>query len=203
MEGIAAIGLFGTLEQADRTATLAINSLHSPLTDSIWTVFSDKEIWYPLYLIVLIFLFIRLGWKSALIVTVACILTVVACDQFANFTKEFSGRLRPCWDPYTAESLHLLEGKGNLHGFYSAHAANAIGFAVCSAIGFRNDTRLRYRGYFTLICLWGTLVGVSRIFVGKHFLGDVLVGFAVGVLFGWIIAMLARLTIRKFRLSAH
>ena len=41
---------------------------------------------------------------------------------------------------------------------------------------------------------------MSRVFVGKHFFGDVLVGFAVGLLAGWLLAQLARLIIRRFRL---
>lgn len=45
------------------------------------------------------------------------------------------------------------------------------------------------------------MVGISRIFVGKHFLGDVLVGFIVGSLFAWAIASLARLTIRWMNLQ--
>lgn len=201
MDSAATIGFWGTLEQADKTATLAINSLNSPVTDFIWQVFSDKEIWYPLYLAVLIFLFVRLGWKKALIVTLSCVLTVVICDQLANFTKEFFGRLRPCWDDWmTANGLHLLEYKGNYHGFYSAHAANAFGFAICSWLGFRNDGRLRWRGYGWGICIWGLLVGISRIFVGKHFLGDVIVGFIVGALAGWAMASLARLAIRRLHL---
>lgn len=201
MDSTAAVGFWGQLEQADKAATLAINSVHCPASDFVWQVFSDKEIWYPLYLIVLIFLFIRLGWKKALVVTLSCILTVAACDQFANFTKEFFARFRPCWDEWMISgNLHLLEDKGNYYGFYSAHAANAFGFAICSWLGFRNDTRLKWRGYGWGICIWGVLVGVSRIFVGKHFLGDVIVGLIVGALFGWLMATLARLVIRRFRL---
>ena len=71
---------------------------------------------------------------------------------------------------------------------------------VCSWLGFRNDTRLRWRGYGWGICLWGFLVGLSRIFAGQHFLGDVLVGLLVGALAGWAMAALARLAFRRFRL---
>ena len=35
------------------------------------------------------------------------------------------------------------------------------------------------------------MVAVSRIFVGKHYLGDVIVGILVGSLTGWIFARLA------------
>ena len=191
-------GFFLTLEQADKAATLAINSLHCPATDFIWQCFSSRDLWIPLYAAVLVFLFVRLGPRKAIAVTLSCVLTIVVCDQLANFTKEYFARLRPCWDEYMlSEGLHLLEGKGNMYGFYSAHAANALGFAVCSALGFRHDRSRSYRPYTACICAWGVLVGLSRIFVGKHFLGDVLVGFAVGTLAGWAMAGLASLVIRR------
>ena len=67
------------IAEADRSATLAVNSLHCSASDFIWTVFSDKEIWYVLYLIVLVFFFTRLGWKKALLALGCCILMVVCC----------------------------------------------------------------------------------------------------------------------------
>lgn len=179
---------FKQLHHFDKDITLAINSLHSSVSDFIWIIFSNKYIWILLYLAVLVFLFKNIGWKKALIVTISIVLTITCCDQLSNFTKEFFGRLRPCWDgDMIAGGLHILEGKGNLYGFYSAHAANALGFASCSYFGFKwNDLsqRYNYKRYCWLIFIWGTLVGISRIFVGKHFLGDVIVGLAVGFIIG-------------------
>jgi membrane-associated phospholipid phosphatase len=42
------------------------------------------------------------------------------------------------------------------------------------------------------------MVAVSRIFVGKHFLGDVIVGICVGLFAGWAFGSLAKLTIKRF-----
>ena len=204
MESAASLTLLREAHHIDQDVTLAINSLHSPFTDSIWRFLSLKEIWFVLYAAVLVFLFIRLGWKRSCIVLVACILTIVACDQFANFTKAYFERLRPCWDLNMIDGgLHVLEGKGSLYGFFSAHAANAMGFATCSYAGFRNDRAHSYRIYGVCIFLWAILVGMSRVFVGKHFLGDVLAGLVVGLLFGWAFARLGRLLIDRLRLSGH
>ena len=181
MDGVASLSLLREAHHIDQDVTLAINALHSPVTDAVWQVFSNKQIWFVLYAAVLMMLYVRLGWKRATLVVLACVLTVTFCDQFSNFTKAYFERLRPCWDQNMVQGgLHVLEGKGNLYGFYSAHAANAMGFAACS--------------------YWAVLVGMSRVFVGKHFFGDVLVGFAVGLLAGWLLAQLARLIIRRFRL---
>lgn len=194
MEGAAEVaGLLGRLDALDRDITLALNSWHNPVTDSMWQFFSHVQIWYAMYLIIIAFFFIRLGWKKALIVTASCILFVVACDQFANLIKHAVCRLRPMEDAdMIARGLHVLEGHGGLYGFFSAHAANCLGFAVCSTMGFRIDYRHSYRVYSICITSWALLVGVSRVFVGKHYLGDVLVGFAVGALIGWICGCLSR-----------
>jgi len=187
MESIAKLILLETLESADKVASLALNSLHTGFTDWFWTFMSDREVWFPLYFVVAVLLFVRCGWKRGLVIVLACALAVAACDQFSNFCKDLFLRLRPCWDADVAGRLHLLEGRYDSYGFYSAHAANAMTFAVCTTLGFKTDERLRYRGYMYGVLAWAVLVGVSRVFVGKHFLGDVVVGFVVGALFAYII----------------
>ena len=78
----------------------------------------------------------------------------------------------------------MLAGASARHpyGFFSAHAANAIGFACAASI------ILKSRTWKIVLPIWAILVGVSRVFVGKHFLGDVLVGFMVGAFFGILFA---------------
>ena len=207
MESIATGTLAYTLEQADKAATLAINALHCGITDFIWKTFSNIPVWIPLYTVILIFFFLHLGWKKALVVTAACLLTFACCDRLSNMTKDFFERLRPCWDPFMVDNgLRVLERKGGHFGFFSGHASNALGFAVCTSMGFNNATDSKYmrdfpqRGYTWGIFIWAALVGISRIFVGKHFLGDVLVGFMVGLLLGWFFARLARYAIARWNL---
>ena len=201
MEGVAEMTVLQYFHHLDQSVTLLINSWWCTFSDSMWIYFSNKYVWFPLYALVAICIFWRLGWKKGLAVILSCILTIVCCDQFANFTKEAVERLRPCWDLNMVNGgLRVLEGKGNLYGFYSAHAANSMGFAVCSSMGLRLDKRQAYKGYVIPITIWAILVGMSRVFVGKHFFGDVLVGFFVGILFAWILARLARWAIKKFNL---
>ena len=177
------------LHHLDQHLTLALNSLHSPLSDAVWILFSDKKVWYLMYLVLAVLLFRRAGWKKALVVLVSVALTVAACDQFANLIKYSVARLRPVWDNWmVAGGLHRLEGRGNFYGFFSAHAANSFGVAVCVLMGFRGaDRKHDYSRMAWILFSWAALVGISRVFVGKHFLGDVLAGTMVGLLFGWII----------------
>ena len=180
------------LEAADKDITLALNSLSSPFTDGVWQFFSNKYLWIPLYIVVAAALFRKLGWKRALVSIVAIALTIAACDQLGNLCKEFFARYRPCWTPdVVARGLHILEYKGGYYGFYSAHAANSMGFALGSILAFRWGNERKCTLYAVLITLWAVLVGLGRIMVGKHFLGDVLTGFAVGAAVSSILTCLA------------
>jgi undecaprenyl-diphosphatase len=192
------MSIWQTLEQADKLATLEINSWSSAITDPIWQIFSNIPIWVPMYVIIVAFIIQRLGWKKGLIVVAAAALTFGFCDQSSNFIKALTERLRPCHDPYMIHNgLNILESGGKF-SFFSAHAANAFGLATCTTIGFRIDKRLKYKGYITWMYIWATLVAVSRIFVGKHFLGDVIVGICVGTLAGLAFGTLAKVIIKRF-----
>ncbi len=192
--------LIGFLHHLDQDVTLALNSLHTPFTDAVWMLFSDKQIWYLMYLALAVLMFTRMSWKKALIVILSLALTVAACDQFSNLIKYSVARLRPVWDNYmVAGGLHRLEGKGNFYGFFSAHAANAFGAVTCALMGFRSADRKRSYGKMArLLFTWASLVGISRVFAGKHFLGDVLVGTAAGLLIGFLIGRGVRWIIDKY-----
>lgn len=194
------INFIRALESADQAATLGINSLHTPFTDQIWTIFSDREVWYPLYAAIAIFLVYRLGWKKGLIVVLGLVLTILACDQFSNIIKDLVDRVRPSSDQsMIARGLHIVEKPSRSFSFFSAHSANAMGLTSCSYIVIKSLLRARLLGYSVLMYLWATLVSISRVFVGKHFLGDVLVGIIVGIAFGIIMAKIVRFAVSKVK----
>ena len=174
------------LHALDRELTLAINSLHCTVFDYLWLLFSNREIWFVMYAVVVFFLFRRLGWRRALLWVVAIVLMIVCCDQGSNLVKDLVARWRPCKDPYMLDrGLWVLEGGGK-YGFYSSHAANALAFAIGSAMALRSDGS-RCTAYTVWIYCWAVLVGISRVFVGKHFFGDVLAGFLAATVFALLI----------------
>ena len=126
-------------------------------------------------------------------------LTLLVCDQTSNLLKNSVARLRPCYSgPMLLGGLHVLEYRGNFFGFFSAHAANAFGFAVCSSILFRYDTKHTYKAFIIWIFTWATMLSLSRIFVGKHYMGDIIVGAMIGSGYGAMIAMTARWIFARF-----
>lgn len=188
-----------SLRNLDQDITLGINSFHCAISDSIWIFFSDKKVWAPLYMLVLAFLIWRLGWKKALFVTIGIGLTILACDQTGNLVKNAVGRLRPCYNTGMLEGgLRMLEGRGHHFGFFSAHAADSFGLAICLLTSVRIlDKDHGNEGYLSLTLIWAFMVSISRVFVGKHYFGDVAVGAIIGCIFGFLLARLIVYSTRR------
>lgn len=176
------------LIEFDQTLTLALNGAHTPWLDPVMVFFSKVYVWVPLYLATIILLFCRLSWRKALIGSLMLIAAFAFTDIFTHWLKEHVFlRLRPCEDPALSGLIHLLEKHGSLYGFPSGHAANTFGFAAASAW-------LLKRKWWTIpIFCWAALVSYSRIYVGKHFLGDVLGGTMFGLLAAGAAILLMRL----------
>lgn len=205
------------VHQLDQQITLTINSWNSAFTDSIWAFLSMKLVWVPLYAAILALIIWKLGWKKGGILILSTVLTIVFCDQFANLIKHSVARIRPLHDEFmVSNGLNILELGGG-YSFFSAHAANSFGLAACTWIGLKrcllnrsensstdcrssefaekNAKLLKFYGWFMFT--WASLVAISRIFVGKHYLGDVIVGTIAGLAFGCSLGIAASIINRR------
>ena len=184
----------------DQDITLWLNGFHSPWSDQFWMFMSDVRIWFPMYGVILGMMIYRLGWKKGLVVVLSCILTVVLTDQISYHIKESVDRLRPFYTSDLLErGLHWPLNRTGFFGFFSGHASNAFGFAMCSFLGFRlNDRSRKYTIYGWCIFAWAALVALSRVMMAAHFFGDIFVGTLFGMAVGLFCAALAREVIRKW-----
>ena len=194
------------IHKADQLLTLEINSWDSFITDPVWQFFSDKLVWAPMYAAIIALLVWKLGWKRGLIVLAGALLTFGFCDQVSNIVKHAVGRIRPLHDEFMlANGLNVLENGGG-YSFFSAHAANSFGLAFSTFVGMKRC--LSYgrsmmpkwlKAYGGWMFFWAAMVAVSRIFVGKHYLGDVVVGIIIGSLAGYAFARLSAYIAGKIR----
>lgn len=194
------------IHKADQLLTLEINSWDSFITDPVWQFFSDKLVWAPMYAAIIALLVWKLGWKKGLIVLAGALLTFGFCDQVSNIVKHAVGRIRPLHDEFMlANGLNVLENGGG-YSFFSAHAANSFGLALSTFVGMKrclsNGSSMMpkwLKAYGTWMFFWAAMVAVSRIFVGKHYFGDVVVGIIIGSLAGYAFARLSAYIAGKIR----
>lgn len=165
----------------DKELFIFLNSFHSPLWDYFFWFFSGTVVWIPLYASVLYVVIKQTGIKSIWII-IAIALTITICDQIASgFFKPFFERLRPSHEPELVNSIYLLNGfKAGKFGFISSHAANSFGLATLIGLIFKR----KWVVLFFLV--WALINSYSRIYLGLHYPGDILVGALVGVASGWL-----------------
>lgn len=170
----------GLLERLDVTFFLALNGWHAPWVDSLQLAISAKWIWIPLYL-GLLYAFQRSHGRRVLWLLGTLALLIAACDQASNLVKWIAQRPRPCHEPTLAGLVHMLRWScGGAYGFVSGHAANSMGPAL-----FLH--RLLPRGHTALrigMAVYVLAIGYSRVYLGRHYPGDVLGGWLLGAALG-------------------
>lgn len=164
-----------------------LNGFYSEYFDCLAWLISGKLTWLPLYIILLVVVLSR-GWRQALIVIIAVVVTVTLCDQItSSLIKPAVERLRPSHSEELSSIVHIVRGHvGGRYGFLSSHAANTFGVATLLACIFRRKS-------FTITILaWALVVSYSRIYLGVHYPGDVLCGAIMGALLGGCVYLLTQ-----------
>lgn len=181
-----------SLLEFDKVITLAINSCHSPFFDNFFYIYTQTWTWIPAILLLLVWMWRKWGVRS-LYVVAGIALCILLSDQISSsLLKPLVARLRPTYNPEIADLIHTVNGyRGGRYGFVSSHAANAATFVTFTALVFRN------RLYTILLLLWAFFTAYSRVYLGVHYVGDVLCGALIGVLVGMGVYFALKLLLNK------
>ncbi|UYZ60040.1 phosphatase PAP2 family protein [Hymenobacter latericus] len=169
------------LQELDRWLLVSANSAHTPGLDRLMIFFTDRFVWFPAYLVMVIALGYYFGRRAALLLPLLGASVGLADFISSRFFKPYFARLRPCHDPQVSETLNLVNGCGGKFGFISSHAANAFSLAVFVCLALPR----RFWPVKALVLAWAALVSYSRIYLGAHYPTDVLAGTTLGVLLAW------------------
>lgn len=181
------MAFFEVLNNIDTQVLLGVNGTHTAYLDTFFALFTSKEVWFPLYLVLLIVIFSKYK-RTGIWLVITLILTIVVTDQASVFIKNLVMRFRPSHAPSLQGLLNLPVGEGGLYGFVSSHAANAFALVVLIALLSKCS-----RVWIALL-VWAVVTGYSRIYLGVHYPLDVLAGAALGALVGWGMYHLLMLT---------
>lgn len=183
----------------DKSLTVFFNYNGGSVQDSLWYGLSSRLIWvFPALLLLCFLIHKPKKWKEATLVILALVLVITLCDQISSsIMKPYFARLRPSHTPGVENMLHYVNGyRGGSYGFASSHAANSAGAVTFVSL------LLRHRAVTLSLTLLAILVSFSRVYLGVHYVGDILtgalLGAAIGSAFYW---MLPRKCRDGFRLT--
>jgi undecaprenyl-diphosphatase len=184
--------MLDSLIQFDQTIFLALNGSHNSFFDQFFWYATKPITWLPLYLLIIYMVIREFKWKTITIVIVAALL-ITASDQLANLSKYETKRLRPSHEPDIEQVIHSVNGyKGGQYGFYSAHASTNFAIAIFLIFLFRQ----KHRWMIPVLLIYAAIMAYSRIYLGVHYPGDIIMGIAIGSLLGWIFALLTKYLLR-------
>lgn len=178
----------------ERDLFLLLNSPHTPFFDNFMWLYSQIWSWLPFYIVLFGILVYKKTWKESLLIIAAIILLVLLCDQISShICKPYFHRFRPTHHPDFENIVKTVFGyRGGSYGFISGHATNSFGFAVFLSLVFRNK-------YLTFILfLFASINAYSRIYLGVHFISDIVAGAIVGSIIGFLVYKLYMFARKKF-----
>jgi undecaprenyl-diphosphatase len=184
--------MLDTLKSIDQTIFLFLNGFHSSFFDAVIYQGTNTRTWIPLYLLLLWLIVRKYRWQALWVILFACLMILVS-DQLSNLFKVWVARPRPTYEPGLT-AIHTVRGYlGGQYGFYSAHASNNLAIAIYMILVLGSP----FRYFSVLIAGWAVLMAYTRIYLGVHYPGDILAGWAAGSLIGWGCGSLCMWFLRK------
>ncbi len=163
--------------ELDKQWLLAVNGSESLFLDSLVKTLTTATTWIPLY-VALLYVVVKNSdnlKKVILIVGCALLCVFLAGSLDDMLVKPLVARWRPARDPDIGISIDIVNGyRGGRFGFFSAHASNTFSLAIFFVL------LVRSRVMSVAMVLWSLVNCWTRLYLGVHYPGDILVGLLWG-----------------------
>lgn len=176
------------INQLDHTLTLLINGSDNIFWDNVMYTVTNTFSWSMVIVALLVIIFKNNSIKNTLIILLTIALLIFVADRICSgLVKPMVARWRPAQDPQLMYMVDVVRGyRGGRFGFFSGHACNTMCMAVFLSMLFRSAK-------VTLVLIfWSLTTTFTRLYLGVHYLGDVCVGWCVGVILGLLFYYLMR-----------
>ena len=168
------------LNELDHNATLAINGSDSLFWDNVMSIITNTFAWSLLIVVLLIIIFKNNTFRKGFTILIVMALMMAFADLICSgLVKPFVARWRPTQDPHLMYLIDVVDDyRGGRFGFFSGHACNSFSMAMFLSWLFR------YGKLTVVLFLWSSITTFTRLYLGVHYLGDILVGLTCGCLIG-------------------
>lgn len=183
-----------TLIDWDHQLFFFLNGLHTEWLDTFMYWYTNKKVWIPFYILLIVWMIKEYKWKGLIFVLAVAASVGLADLIISGFMKPFFERYRPSRDPQWEGLVHIVRGHtGGRFGFASAHAGTAFALATFIYLLFRE----KYKWVIWMF-LWASLMSYTRVYIGVHYPGDIIVGGIIGAILGWLFYLLAKTIKTKY-----
>ncbi|MFM6924534.1 MAG: phosphatase PAP2 family protein [Ferruginibacter sp.] len=159
------------------------NQWSNPFFDWLMPWLRNAEMWYPLYLFLVLLMvtnFKKTGWWWVLL----AVGTIIISDFVSSsIIKQNIIRLRPCNEPAIASWVHVLVGyRPQSSSFTSSHAATHFAMAMF----FYLTLGKQFNKWPVIFFFWAFGISYAQVYVGVHYPLDVFCGGLIGILIGYL-----------------
>ena len=167
------------VKSVDTSVFLTVNGCHNSYWDTFMWLVSGRLIWVPLYLSLLYVMLRNYSPKVVFGILLTMGVIILFTDSFSShIIRPWAARLRPSnLENPISSMVHIVDGhRGGSYGLPSSHASNTWGLVFFMAYLLR-------RHWLTgFLVVWAAIVCYSRMYLGVHYFGDLV----IGTLFGFI-----------------
>lgn len=168
------------LIELDHQVLVFLNNLGTPFLDPLFLFITHQINWLPLFLLIAYLLVKNIGWQKFGILLLILTLFFLFTDQMTNLVKNTTQRLRPVNHPDLMSQLRIIRGSHS-YSFFSGHASNSSGAILIIFLLLKKHYK-----YAGLLFLFPLIFAYTRIYLGLHFLSDILVGYLFGISSGYL-----------------